>query len=105
MKNAKKFRTLFLAAVAAITVISLNAFKSETRMTQWYEVTPHPTDENLDQIGEPIGDPTLGGTCDAEPLAPRCAIELTLEQGQPKPETVGQARVQGLDGDSTYQFE
>jgi len=94
MKNLKNYAmalvALFIAATS-MTLMSFNKNGNEKIAMQWYEVTPHPSDPNQDEIGEPIPDPTESGACSTTKTKDRCAIQLDLDGTSQQPTTVEDA--------------
>lgn len=94
MKNLKN-NTMALVALAiagtSVTLMSFSKNSNEKIAMQWYEVTPHPSNPNQDEIGEPIPDPTESGACSTTKTKDRCAIQLDLDGASESPETVEDA--------------
>lgn len=104
MKKLKINLLAIIGMMVAVTTLAFTAPKENTNLNfEWYEVTPHPSDPDLDEIGPPTDTPTAGDCSTLNDLN-RCAIQLDLS-GAPLPETVEDA----MDdpnitvGQSTYQ--
>lgn len=67
-------KTNFIGLIGLASVIGFSAFKltEKNLELQWYEVR----EDNQEQLGEEIFDPTVGGDCDEDPNDIRCAIQF-----------------------------
>lgn len=94
----------FFAAIGMVVALGTVAFTAPVSFseTNWYSVTPHSSNPDLDVIGSISPDPFENGDCISTTPTQRCAIQLTLDSPGDKPSTVGEAEQNGQAGASTY---
>jgi len=89
----KQIKFNLLAIIGLMVAVGTVAFTGRTTLAlQWYEVTPHATNSELDEIGALTSNPTQGGDCETTKIKNRCAIQLDLSNASIMPETVEEAR-------------
>lgn len=97
----KKFilkHVIALAALAIAASYGLMSFGVNDRSAhkalstmEWYEVTPHPSNPDEDEIGDLIPDFTETPECNTNKNSKRCAIQLDLSNATSFPATVEDA--------------
>jgi len=94
MKKIKNYAMALVALVIAtgsVTLMSFNKINEQKTAMQWYEVTPHPSNPDQDEIGESIPDPTENGVCSTTKTKDRCAVQLDLTNASETPSTIEDA--------------